>query len=68
MVFTDKLNAKFSGKISGTTSKITIDGATTASTTPENAKAQIDKILNIVGKAIDTTGMTRTITQEATNS
>jgi len=68
MIFTDKITAKFSGKITGSTEKITIDGATVASTTPENAKAQIDKILDIVGKAIDTTGMTRTITQEATNS
>lgn len=67
MVFTDKFTAKFSGKITGSTESITIDGATATATTPENAKAQIDKILNIVGKAIDTAKMTRTITQEATN-
>lgn len=66
MVFTTKKTAKFSGKITDSTEKITIDGLTTSDTTPENAKTQIDKILNIVNKKIDTTGMTRTITQEAT--
>lgn len=67
MIFADPITAKFSGKITGATEKITIDGATARATTPENAKAQIDKMLGIVNKAIDTTGMTRTITQEATS-
>ena len=66
MEFINTNTAKITGTISGSTDKISIDGTTGTKPTPENAKTQIDKILNIVGKSILTTKMTRTIAQEAT--
>jgi len=66
MQFTEKFTSKISAQVTGSTEKITLDGLTIAATTPENAKAQMDKILNIVNKAVNTSGMIRTITQEAT--
>jgi len=66
MQFTEKLTSKISAQVTGSTEKITLDGLTTAATTPENAKAQIDKIMHIVSKTIAASGMIRTITQEAT--
>ena len=67
MTFTDKNYCKITAKVTGSTSNITFNGVTPdSSLTPDNAKAQIDKIMNIVGKAVDTAGMTRVITQEAT--
>lgn len=66
MQFTEKLTSKISAQVTGSTEKITLDGLTIAATTPENAKAQMDKILHIVNKAVNTSGMIRTITQEAT--
>ena len=65
MTFTNRNVAKLTAKYSDSQSTISFQGVTTASTTPENAKAQIDKILAIVGKSVTTTGMTRTIVQEA---
>ena len=68
MQFLNSSTAKISGTLSGKTSRISIDGTTTETTpTPEEAKTQVDKILDIVGMSILTTGMTRTITQEAQN-
>lgn len=66
MQFTEKLTSKISAQVTDSTEKITLDGLTIAATTPENAKAQMDKILHIVNKAVNTSGMIRTITQEAT--
>lgn len=65
MVFTELVTAKITAPLSGTTSTITIDGVTSGVTTPENAKAQIDKILNIVGKSVTTSKMKQIITKEA---
>lgn len=65
MVFADKSSAKIQAQLSGSTSTISIDGVTSGSTTPENAKAQIDKILAIVGKSVVTTKMKQIITKEA---
>lgn len=45
----------------------TFHGVTTASTTPDNAATQINKILSIIGKSATTEKMTRTITEEATD-
>lgn len=67
MQFTEKLVSKISVQVTGSTERITLDGLTVAATTPENAKAQIDKMLNIVSKTVMTSGMIRTITQEATD-
>lgn len=65
MNFVNKGVAKLNARFSDSQNTITFQGVTTANTTPENAKAQADKLLAVVGKAITTTGMTRVITQEA---
>ena len=65
MVFAEKETAKIQAMLSGSTSSITIDGVTSGATTPENAKAQIDKILNIVGRSVITAKMKQIITKEA---
>lgn len=65
MVFTTKEYAKIQAQFSDSTNTITIDGVTSGDTTPENAKAQIDKILNIVGRAVATTKMKQIVTKEA---
>ena len=44
---------------------VTVNGVTTANTTPENAKAQIDKLYGVVGKGVLVAGMTRTFVEEA---
>ena len=49
------------------TDMFTIHGVTTATTTPDNAATQVNKILGIVGKSVITDKMTRTITEEATD-
>lgn len=67
MTFNEKSYSKITAKITGATSKVTFDGVTAdSSLTPDDAKTQIDKIMNIVGEAVDTAGMARIITQEAT--
>ena len=65
MVFTEKEFAKIQAYLTGSTSTITIDGVTSGATTPENAKAQIDKILGIVGRSVVTSKMKQIITKEA---
>ena len=65
MVFTEKETAKIQAMLSGSTSSITIDGVTSGAITPENAKAQIDKILGIVGRSVVTPKMKQIITKEA---
>lgn len=65
MVFEEKEFAKLQANFSDNSSSITIDGVTAAVITPENAKAQVDKILGIVGKSVSTTKMKQIITKEA---
>ena len=65
MVFADKETAKIQAYLTGLTNTITIDGVTSGATTPENAKAQIDKILGIVGRSVVTAKMKQIITKEA---
>lgn len=65
MVFAEKETAKIQAYLAGATSTITIDGVTSGATTPENAKAQIDKILGIVGRSVSTPKMKQIITKEA---
>lgn len=67
MQFTDTQTAKITATIAGTTNRITFDGTTGTKPTPEYAKAQIDKIFDIVGKSVLTTKMSRTVVQEAVN-
>lgn len=65
MQFTTTNTAKITATLTGTTNRITFDGTTSTQPTPESAKAQIDKILDIIGESVTTTKMTRSITQEA---
>lgn len=65
MVFADKEYAKIQAMLSGSVNLITIDGVTSGTITPENAQAQINKILNVVGKSVVTTKMKQIITREA---
>ena len=67
MTFESIQTTKITSKLNGSTNKITFAGVTAESTTPENAQEQINKILNITGQSVTTSGMTRTITQEATD-
>ena len=66
MQFTSRNAAKITAKVTGSTEKVSFDGTTTANVTPESAKTQIDKIMHVVNKTVNTSGMTRTIIQEAT--
>ena len=68
MVFETKTVAKIQASLGDNSSTITVDGVTSENTTPENAKAQIDKILGIVGKSVLTTNMKQIITKEAVAS
>lgn len=65
MVFEEKNYVKVTAAITGSTSRITTDGITAQAFTPEEAKTQLDKFLNIVGKSVNTTGMVRTRSEEA---
>lgn len=65
MIFEEKETAKIQAQLSGTTASITIDGISANATTPENAKEQIDKVLAIVGKSVETAKMKQIITREA---
>ena len=65
MIFQEKPTATISAKVTGSSKMLSLDGITTGSTTPENAAAQINKILNVVGSAVTTSGMVRTRKEEA---
>lgn len=64
-VFNTKPVATIKAKVTGSTDSVSIPGVTTANTTPANAAAQINKILDLAGKAVTAAGMTRTQTEEA---
>lgn len=65
MIFTDKPVATIKAKITGTQDSVSVQG-TNPDTTPENAKAQIDKILALTGnKTVATAGMTQHRVKEA---
>lgn len=66
MTFESLTTTKINAKLTGSTNSISLAGITAEATTPENAKTQIDKILNIINQSVTTNKMTRTITQEAT--
>lgn len=68
MTFTEKPTAIIWAKDGDTGEFVSIGGITTGATTVENAKAQLDKILGIVGKSVLVDGMTRIRTEEATNN
>ena len=65
MAFVRKPVAKIQANLTGTTTTITVDGITAASTLNETTAAtEINKVLDVVGKSIVTTGMKRIITEE----
>lgn len=68
MIFYDKPVATITCRQVGASEKLNLPGVTTASITPENAVAQINKILAIVGREAGLAGMTRTRTEEAINN
>lgn len=66
MIFANTNTVKITSTISGSKDQIAIDGITASTDlTPETAQTQINKILVIVEKAVNTNGMYRTIKQEA---
>lgn len=66
--FNEKPTATIKAKITGTQDSVSVQGTNPAST-PENAKAQIDKVLAVVGnKTVTIDGMTRTRTSEVVNN
>lgn len=63
--FNEKPVATIKAKITGTDESVSVQG-TNPTSTPDNAKAQIDKILALTGtKTVDVDGMTRTRSEEA---
>ena len=68
MTFKEKPTAIIWAKDGDTGEFVSIGGSTTGTTTVENAKAQLDKILGTVGKSVLVDGMTRIRTEEATNN
>lgn len=59
---------KATDSVTGTATR-TINGVTTASTTPQNAATQINKLLGVAGKGvIANENMTRVITEEAVDN
>lgn len=67
-VFETKPVATIKAKTVGDSTVINVPGVTTASTTPTNAAAQINKILAVAGKEIGVSGMTRTQVEEAVDN
>ena len=65
MVFTEKATAKIQAQITGTTNTMTIAGTNATETDPENAATQINKLLDVVGKSVTTSGMVKIVEQEA---
>ena len=63
--FTQKPVATIRAKVTNSSDTVTVPG-TNPTSTPDNAKAQIDKILKLVGnKSVTQDGMTRTRQEEA---
>jgi len=66
MTFENMETVKITATLTNTTNKISFNGVTNDDNlTPETAQTQINKILAIVGTSVSTSGMTKTITQEA---
>ena len=65
MTFQDTQTVKINAGITGSTNTISINGITSQAFTPETAKTQIDKFLDIVGISVKTNKMKRIRTEEA---
>lgn len=68
MTFTQAKTATIRAKNTTTNEFRFFNGITTAATTPDNAVAQINKILSVADQAISSNGMTRIITEEAVDN
>lgn len=69
MAFVTKPVAKIVANLSDNSSTITVDGITADDTLTETtATTEINKVLDIVGKEITSTGMKRILTQEVSNN
>lgn len=69
MAFVTKPVAKIQANLTGTTTSIVVDGITAADTLDETtATTEINKVLDVVGKEITSTGMKRILTQEVSNN
>lgn len=68
MVFAEKPTAIIWAKDTATGEFLSIDGVTAGTSTSENAVAQINKILGIVGKSISDDGMKRIKTEEVVDN
>ena len=69
LAFNFKPTATLKAKSANSNDMVTFTGVTIANTTPDNAAAQVNKILDIGGKAIVAdTNMTRTQIQEVEES
>lgn len=67
--FDEKPVATIKAKITGTSDTINIAGTNPNENSCDNAAAQINKVLNIVGnKTVQARGMTRTRNEEATDN
>lgn len=65
MTFQDTQTVKITAGIMNSNNTISINGITSAAFTPETAKTQIDKFLNIIGVNVKTNKMKRIRTEEA---
>ena len=68
LIFQQKPVAKIQAKLTGSDKNIVIDGTNATETSPTNAAAQINIILDVVGAEIGTTGMKQIITKEVVDS
>ena len=67
--FDTKQSAVIHAQLANSTSMYSVYGCTTASTTPENAATQINKLLDVGGKAIVVNSkMYRSSTEEAVDN
>lgn len=64
--FNTKPVATIRAKVTGTSDSVTFQGTNPAETSPDNAAAQINKVLALTGtKKVQAAGMTRTRSEEA---
>lgn len=65
MQFQDTDTVKITATITNSNNTISINGITSSAFTPETAKIQIDKFLDIIGVSVNTNKMKRIRTEEA---
>lgn len=69
MAFVTKPVAKIQARLSDSDTTITLDGITAANSLDETiATTEINKVLDVVGKSVVSSGMKRILTQEVGNN